>query len=179
VRTGWDAFGPELANAGKGSKTYVAERQGVDLIVNGLIGAAEILISLRLAKPLGLDKTPAVPAPELVESPRSDASVDEILAVLDGIEMVYLGRRSDRSGLPLADAVAERNSSADQHLRTLIVQAKTAVRAIPGPLRTAVVERRDPVIAAHAAVREVKRTLLTEVAGALGSSVGFNVTDGD
>ncbi|MBX3218373.1 MAG: imelysin family protein [Labilithrix sp.] len=172
-------YGDELARAGRGSALYTSERQGVDAVVNALINAAEILIAVRLAKPLGLDKAPPVAAPELIESPRSDASIDDLLAVLDGIEMVYLGRRGDASGLPLADAVAERSPSTDARMRADIEKAKEAVRAIPGPLRTAVVERRDPVVAAHAAVREVKRCLATEVAGALGTSVGFNVTDGD
>jgi predicted lipoprotein len=147
--------------------------------VNALIASAEVLTTVRLAKPLGLDRSPSVAAPELLESPRSDASIDDLLAVLDGIEMVYLGRRKDVAGLPLADAVAERSPGADERLRTALQRAKELVRALPGPLRTAVAERRDPVIAAHAAVREVKRTLSTDVAGALGTSVGFNVTDGD
>lgn len=173
------AYGDQLARAGRGSSVYTSERQGVDAVVNALIAAAEVLIAVRLAKPLGIDKTPAVPAPALVESPRSDASIDDMLAVLDGIEMVYFGTRGDVSGLPLADAVAERSPSTDARMRSDLAKAKEAVRAIPGPLRTAVGERRDPVIAAHAAIREVKRCLTSEVAGALGTSVGFNVTDGD
>jgi predicted lipoprotein len=172
-------YADQLAHAGRGSKAYTSERQGIDAVVNALIAAAEVLIALRLAKPLGLDKSPAVPAPELIESPRSDASIDDILAVLDGIEMVYLGRRGEVAGLPLADAVAERSPRADERMRSDLQKAKEAVRAMSGPLRTAVVERRDPVVAAHAAIREVKRCLATEVAGALGTSVGFNVTDGD
>ncbi|MDF2697958.1 MAG: Iron-regulated protein precursor [Labilithrix sp.] len=183
VRAAWSQaptdYGVQLATAGRGSTVYSSERQGVDAVVNALIAASEVLIAVRLAKPLGLDKTPAVAAPELIESPRSDASIDDILAVLDGIEMVYLGRHGDASGLPLADAVAERSPDTDTRLRSDLQKAREAVRAVPGPLRTAVVERRDPVIAAHAAVREVKRCLLTQVAGALGTSVGFNVTDGD
>jgi predicted lipoprotein len=173
------SYGEQLATAGRGSSLYTSERQGVDAIVNALVSAAEVLIALRLAKPLGIDKTPAVPVPELIESPRSDASVDDLLAALDGIEMVYFGRRGDAAGLPLADAVAERSPSADARMRSDLEKAKAAVRAIPGPLRTAVIERRDPVIAAHAAVREVKRCLATDVAGALGTSLGFTVTDGD
>jgi uncharacterized protein len=183
VRAAWAQaptdYGNQLATAGRGSSVYSSERQGVDAVVNALIAAAEVIISLRLAKPLGIDKTPSVAAPELIESPRSDASIDDILAVLDGIEMVYLSRRGDASGLPLADAVAERSPDTDAKLRSDLQLARDAVRAIPGPLRTAVVERPQPVIDAHAAVREVKRCLLTQVAGALGTSVGFNITDGD
>lgn len=183
VSAAWQAppvdYAKQLAQAGRGSSVYASERQGVDAIVNALISAAEVLIALHLAKPLGLDRTPAVPAPELVESPRSDASVQDLLSALDGIEMVYLGQRGDAHGLPLAAAVADRSPNADANLKSLLTKAKDAVRAIPGPLRIAVVEQRDPVILAHAAVREVKRALATDIAGALGTSVGFTVTDGD
>lgn len=183
VRDAWSPgptdYGGQLARAGRGSTVYAAERQGIDAIVNALLAATEVVVSVRLAKPLGLDKTPAVAAPALVESPRSDASVDDIVAVLDGVESVYLGHRGATSGLALAAAVADRSPGADERMRLALEKAKGAVRAIPGPLRTAVVERRDPVLAAHAAVRELKRTISTDVAGALGTSIGFNVTDGD
>ncbi len=183
VRAAWVGaptdYASHLSRAGRGSTVYTSERQGVDAVVNALIAVAEVLIAVRLAKPLGLDQTSQTPVPELVESPRSDASVDDLLAVLDGIEMVYLGRRGELSGLPLSAAVAERSPRADQRMRDQLPLAKEAVRAIPGPLRTAVVSQRDPVVAAHAAVREVKRILTNEVAAALGTSIGFNVTDGD
>jgi predicted lipoprotein len=183
VRDAWSAgsidYGAQLARAGRGSTVYAAERQGIDAVVNALIAAAEVLVAVRLAKPLGIDKTPAVPAPDLVESPRSNTSVEDILAVLDGIEAVYQGQHGGRSGLPLAAAVADRSPGADERMRLALDKARQTVQAIPRPLRSAVVEHRDPVLAAHAAVRDVKRTLMTDVAGALGTSVGFNVTDGD
>lgn len=183
VRDAWEPgpvdFGGQLARAGRGSTVYAAERQGVDAVVNALIAAAEILISLRLQKPLGLDKTPPAPVPELVESPRSDASVDDILAVLEGIDSVYFGRRGSAAGLPLSDAVRERSPAADARMRSVVAKAKEAMAVVPSPLRTAVVAQRAAVIAGHDAVREVKRALATEVASALGTTVGFNVTDGD
>lgn len=183
VRAAWAGppadYAAHLARAGRGSSVYTSERQGVDAVVNALIAAAEVLIAVRLAKPLGLDTASQAPVPELVESPRSDASIDDLLAVLDGIEMVYLGRRGDAAGLPLADAVAERSPRTDERMRAQLPAAKDAVRRIPGPLRSAVVSQRDVAVAAHSAVRELKRILSSEVAAALGTSVGFNVTDGD
>lgn len=179
VAAAWTTHAGELAKAGRGSSVYVSERQGVDAVVNALINASEVLIAIRLAKPLGLDKTPQMPSPELIESPRSDTSVEDLLAVLDGIEMVYFDKGLAGTGLPLSAAVAERSPATDKQLRDQLAAARAAVAAIPGPLRTAVVERRDPVIAAHAAVREVKRTFSSSVASALGTQIGFNVTDGD
>lgn len=180
VRDAWTGgYAVELTTAGRGSTVFAAERQAVDAVVNGLIAGAEVLTALRLAKPLGLDRSPPTPNAALLESTRSDATIDDILAVLDGIEAVYRGRRGGKAGLPLSDAVAERTPTGDAQFKELLEKAKAAVRSIPGPLRTAVVERQGPVVAAYAAVREVKRSLAADIAGALGTSVGFNVTDGD
>jgi predicted lipoprotein len=98
---------------------------------------------------------------------------------LSGIEAIYLGTRNGASGLSLADAVADRNPTADTDLKNALTKAKAALEAIPGPLRTAVLNWRDAVQTAHQACRDVKRVLATEVAGALGTSLGFTVTDGD
>ncbi|MFO0737048.1 MAG: imelysin family protein [Labilithrix sp.] len=179
VRDGWvNGYAKELTTAGRGSATFTSEHQGIDIVVNALVSAAEVLITLHLAQPLGIDKD-GTPRPDLLESPRSDASLDDLLAELAGIEAGYLGTYRGQSGLSLSAAVADRNPSADTSMKNALVKAKAALSAIPGPLRTAVVERRDPVLAAHAACREVKRALATEVAGALGTSLGFTVTDGD
>lgn len=174
-----NGYAKELTTAGRGSTTFTSEHQGVDIIVNALVSAAEIIITLHLAKPLGIDKDAGTPQPDLVESPRADYSIEDILAELAGIEGVYLGTRAGKSGLPLSAAVADRNPTADANMRDVLAKAKVAVEAIPGPLRTAVVERRDPAIAAHVACREVKRALSIQVAAALGTSLGFTVTDGD
>ncbi|MBX3193051.1 MAG: hypothetical protein KF819_39065 [Labilithrix sp.] len=183
VRDAWlpekGNFAAELAKAGRGSTRYATERQGIDAIVNAIAGAAEVLVALRLAKPLGLDVTPQAPHPELVESPLSDASLADILAVVDGIERIYLGGRGSERGAPLGDAVHELRPDGDDRLRQELTRAKNAVALVPPPLREAVSAHRDAAIAAHAAVREIKRSIVTDVAGALGTTIGFSVTDGD
>lgn len=179
VRDGWTGgYATQLSTAGRGSTTFVTEHQGIDIVVNGLVSAAEIIITLHLAQPLGIDKD-GTPKPALVESPRADWSIEDMKAAMSGIEAIYLGVRNGALGLPLADAVADRNPTADSDMKKDVTAAKAALEAIPGPLRTAIVDRRDPVVAAHVACREVKRALATEVAAALGTSLGFTVTDGD
>jgi predicted lipoprotein len=179
VRDAWaNSYAQELTTAGRGSATFTSEHQGIDIVVNALVSAAEIIVTLHLAQPLGLDKG-GPPKPEAVESPYADASLDDLRAELSGIEAIYLGTRNGGTGLSLADAVADRNPSADTDLKTALTKAKAALGAIPGPLRTAVVNWRDAVQTAHQACRDVKRALATEVAGALGTSLGFTVTDGD
>lgn len=182
VRDAWRPsggdFARELSEAGRGSATFAAERQGVDAAVNALIAAAEILVAVRLAKPLGLDASPVAPHPELVESRLARASVEDLLAVLDGIERAYTCSDDDAC-VSLSDTVRDVTPGADDRLRADLAAARQAVRAIPPPLAVAVETSRELVLAAHAAVRELKRRLATDVAGALGTSVGFNVTDGD
>lgn len=183
VRDAWlpgkGDYATALTEAGRGSPVYGSERQGVDALVNALIAAAEVLTAVRLAKPLGLDVNPQQAHPELVESPRAGTAIEDVLAVLDGIENVYSCTLRDAHGEALADAVREHAPSADDRLRADVARAREAVRAITAPLAFAVTAQRDVVVGAHAAVREVKRRLATEIAGALGTSVGFNVTDGD
>ena len=53
------------------------------------------------------------------------------------------------------------------------------VAAIPVPYRSALVDQRLEVAAAHAAVKELKRILATEVIGSLGATLKFNANDGD
>jgi hypothetical protein len=183
VRDAWlpakGDYAGALTRAGRGSKVYSAERNGIDELVNGLANASEVLIALRLAKPLGLDQTPQAPHPELVESGISDASLADIAAVLEGIEMTYTATREGRTGVPLAAAVREFRPEADTELRKSLTAARTAVLAVPPPLRTAVTSSRDAAIAAHVAVRDVKRRIVTDVASTLGTTIGFGVTDGD
>jgi len=183
VRDAWlpgkGDYAGSLTRAGRGSSVYATERQGIDEIVNGIANASEVLIALRLAKPLGLDANPVAPHPELLESGLSDASTDDILAVLDGISNVYLTTRNGARGVPLGDAVHEFRPAGDELLRKQLVEARTALAAIPSPLRVAIVDHRSEALAAHEALREVKRRIVTDVASALGTTIGFSVTDGD
>lgn len=183
VRDAWlpgkGDYAGALTRAGRGSTVYTAERQGIDALVNCLVNASEVLIALRLAKPLGLDVTPQVPHPDLVESGISDASIDDIGATLEGIEALYLCTWNGAKGLPLSEAVREFRASGDDLLRADFGKAKAALAAVPPPLRTTVVSNPTPAVAAHAAIREIKRRFTADVAGALGTTVGFGVTDGD
>jgi predicted lipoprotein len=169
VRDAWTSSYARELTTGRGS---------IDIVVNALVSAAEIIVTLRLAQPLGLDKGGRA-RPEAVESPLADASLEDLQAELSGIEAIYLGTRNGVSGLSLADAVADRSPSVDAELKATLSKAKAAVQAIPGPLRTAVVNWRDAVQTAHQACRDLKRLLATDVTSALGTSLGFTITDGD
>lgn len=173
-------FGAELSLAGRGSSTYARLKNGVDAVINALIAAAEILTALRLAKPMGLDLSPQSVQPDLVESGRSDHSNSDLLSVITGIRSIYLGPpQAPKGTLFFSDAVREANAGADQRMREALLGAEISLKAIPSPLRTALGDHFDAVSAAHAAVRYLKLTLQTDISNALGTSVGFNVTDGD
>lgn len=180
VRDAWNnGFANDLTTAGRGSATYPTEHQGVDAVVNALVSAAEVMITLHLAHPLGIDKDGSPPNPDSVESPFADYSNEDLLAELAGIEATYLGTRNGASGLPLSAAVAASNPTFDTDMKNALTKAKAALQALTMPLRLAVTGQRDVAIAAYTACRDVKRALATQVAGALGTSLGFTVTDGD
>ena len=181
VQAGWEGsagYGHELAEAGYGSKLYSLQRDAVDKIVTAMVALAELAVVAKLAKPLGLDNGGA-PAPAFEEAPRSDTSLEWIGANLVGLQSVYECRDGDRRGSSLADAVAFVSPAADQSFRGALEDAKGALAAIDAPMRALLAGDTAPLLALHGAVQKVKRVLVTEVASALGASIGFGYSDTD
>lgn len=95
------------------------------------------------------------------------------LARLRGLRSVFAGvNGSGGLAVLLDDELAER-------LDNDLVAASEAWRAVPGPLREAVVARPELVEAARSAVKALERTIATEVVAQLGVAIGFSDLDGD
>ncbi|MET0593774.1 MAG: imelysin family protein [Polyangiaceae bacterium] len=181
VQAGWDGaggFGHELAEAGYGSKLFLLQRDAMDKVVTAMVALAELAVVAKLAKPLGLD-TGGPPSPAFEEAPESDTSLEWIGANLAGLQAVYECRAGDNRGLSIGDAVAFVSPAADKSFRTAIEDAKKALAAIDAPMRTLLAGDTTSLVALHGAVQKVKRSLVTDVASALGASIGFGYSDTD
>lgn len=181
VRDAWDGpagYGHELAEAGHGSKIFSYQRDAVDKIVTGMLALAELMLVAKLAKPLGLD-TGGPPHPELEEAPRSDTSLAWIEENLLGLQAVYECRLGDRRGLSFADDVVSVAPGADRSFRQAMEAAFSAVRAIKTPMRVLLAGERASLVSLHGAVQAVKRSINTDIASALGASIGFGYSDTD
>lgn len=175
-----DGYGFELANAGIGAKTLPSQSEGVDKIVTGLVYVSELMQMKKLADPLGVDntKTHGI-SPTYEEGPRSDSSLADLQADLDGIKAIYTGQHGARMGKGLGDAVRDMNPGADQRFMQALDAAYAALAGIPPPFRTALLTNPAPIMAMYSAVSRVQQSLMTDIASSLGASIGFGFSDSD
>ncbi len=171
-------FAKEVSAAGAGSAKYAAQKSAVDDIVNFMIFAAETVVRARLAKPIGKEAA-GVAQPQLEESSRSDASLDDMKAALEGVESVYTGAYGGVTGNGVFALITARNPDLDTRVRAALTAAKASIAAVPPPMRTALQGDRVTLDAAYTATNALKRLLATEVASVLGSALQFGDNDGD
>jgi predicted lipoprotein len=171
-------YGTQLAEAGVGSALYASQSEGVDKIVTALVYVDEMVVLKKLAKPLGATMNNVV-QPALEEGPRSDSSIRDLQSNLAGIQAIYTGERGALTGQGLASAVRTINPGAATRFEAALAATVAAVGAIPPPLRTALTANRPAVDAAYEAFRALKTSLVTDLAGALGASIGFGFSDTD
>jgi predicted lipoprotein len=176
--SGPGGYASQFSSAGRGSTTFTTTRAAIDLLVNELIGATDSAAGMRLGVPLGV-RAAGVPQPDRVESPWSDASIDDLRALIEGVRAIYLGSLDARRAMGLGALVRSRNTATDDVALARIDAALSAITAIRGPLRVAVVEDRVRVQAALDATRALKTTLQVDVANLLGVTVTFTDNDGD
>jgi predicted lipoprotein len=177
VLEAWRAqFGQELAQAGRGSARFTAERDAFNALLNKALAIADRTIDvLRLATG-GMSMRVGLPV-----ASRSDQVVPDILEDLGGLEALYTGRprgRTEAATVSVADAVRDMNANADTEMRRTLATAREIIEALPRPVRTAGAES-EAVVRAIAALRLVKAALAGGVFNALGVSIGFSDNDGD
>lgn len=178
VRTAWEPdqgnFLAQLSGAGTNGSRYATQKDAVQEVFNRLLTAAT-KEEQWLAKPLGFDTGGSV-KPEQEEARRSDNSLANLENALTGMEQLWNGANGDGG---MSRLVAASNKTLDSTVRDRMEAVRTALEAIPPPLRTALYDHRDAVDAARAAFADLRSTLASEVAGNLGVSITFNETDGD
>lgn len=171
-------FAKELTDAGGAGALFPSSKAALDQLVNSASFAAELVTNTKIGKPFG-KKTGGVPAPEEEESPLSDNSIADMIATLDGVIAVYTGARGGVDGMGVSDLVRAKNASLDDRVVAGLADARAKILAIPAPFRTAITANPAAVETAYQSVRDVKNTMTTEVAGALGTTLKFNDNDGD
>lgn len=177
--TAWDPsggdFAKELTDA---NDLFPTSKAALDQVYNSATFATDLVTGTKIGKPYGL-QSGGVPQPDAEETPRSDNSINDMLATLDGVKSVYTGAYASADGMGLSDLVRAKNPALDDRMIADIAEANAKISAIPAPFRTAITDHRDAVEAAYQAIRTVKNTMSTEVAGTLGTTLKFNDNDGD
>jgi predicted lipoprotein len=178
VRAAWEPeqgnYLAQLANAGNEGSKYATQKDAVDEVVNRLLASLETA-ELKLSKPLGFE-TGGTLRPELEETRRSDNSLADLESTLRGAERVWSGPNGDGG---LSSLVSASNKRLDKTVREELEQVRTALQAIPPPLRTALKNERESVETTRAALANLRATLASEVVANLGVTIKFNDNDGD
>ncbi|NUO54873.1 MAG: imelysin family protein [Polyangiaceae bacterium] len=178
LQTKWEAFGPEIASAGNGSNVYVHAQTAIDDIVGELVFQVDVTGNEGIAAPLGL-KTGGTVQPDLEIARLSDNTLDDVTNALVGIENIWDGTFNGADDLGIDDLVRKKSASLADDVRAKIAAAKSAVQAVPPPMRTALTSATPSLQAAFDAIIALKKVLAADVVTALGVTLSVNDNDGD
>jgi len=162
-----DGYAVRFSRIAQPDSVYATTGAAIDALVNVLVTQTEKMFDKRLGAPLG-HESGGVVDPARAESPLSDASIDDLVANIDGIEQVY--------GEALSALVTP---ALDQRVRAAFATARARLLAIRRPFAVALVDETATVESAWAAVRALWVILRTEVVGATGAVLKFDSNDGD
>jgi predicted lipoprotein len=171
-------YGAQIAEAGVSSTELSSQKDGVDKLLTGIVYVSELMVMKKLAAPLGVTSDNVV-QPAVEEGPRSDSSIEDLRSNLLAIQALYTGARAGRTGEGFGNALRARDAKVALDFEQALADALAKLDVIPKPLRIALTTSRPQVEAFYQAVRTIKQVLLTQVAGALGSSIGFSFSDTD
>ncbi|MEQ1500934.1 MAG: imelysin family protein [Myxococcota bacterium] len=169
-RDGWSPSGgdyaAQLAEAGDGSAAYPSDQEAITAVVGGMLTALTAVAADKLGEPLGAASGGA-PQPDAVEAAWSDTSLDDAANALTGVIAVY---GEGPTSLAAYVRSREEDGRVDEAVVDALAGAIDGVRAIPGPLESAVTA--DPA-AVQAAIDAVDRAQIA-VTGDLSTLLGIN-----
>lgn len=149
-------------------------RQSLSKVVMQLTTTIEALAVNRLGSVLGLAESHLL-KPSDIEGAPSHLSAQIAAAELDGVARLYRGHgRKSLSAL-----VHGVSAPVDERVQHALREAEGAISALHGPLEVLVVENRELVARALAAVKALELALKVDLASALGITLTFQAGDGD
>jgi predicted lipoprotein len=140
-------------------------------MVGGVAYALEMIVGVRLAKPLGR-KSDGTPDPSLDPTLRSDSAVPDMEATLAGIRAVY-------DGDGFSAYIRGKSAKLDDAVLADLSQVEAALAAIPTPFADAVLNDTPVVTTAFDRSASLKTTWNTDVSSALGATLKPSDNDGD
>ena len=162
IRDEWDDYADVLLEAGgEGNTTYLTADEARQALFTQVMAALEQTADTRLGRPLGtFDK----PRPERAEAIAAGRSLRNVRLSLEGMRDLALALQPDA---PLTRASFDRAIELGDNLDDPVL---AGVAEPAGRLKVEILQQ---------AVRSTRETMLAEIGGALGLSVGFNSKDGD
>lgn len=184
VRTAWapeggNYLGTFITNTGNSATSALS------LLVNNFVRGFEVTKNQRVRDPLGEQSVNGQPIPRAVEAYYSGYSLPLIQANLEATQRIFNGSYASGDGPGLADFLAAHRAAGNTEVNlanTINEQfesIKTAVNAIPGPLREAVVQSPAVVKSAYTEMTEIMPLIKGDMTSALSVTITYQDTDGD
>lgn len=182
VLEGWESSGGNYLSTFVNA-TGNDKGSSLSLIVNELNFDYEIIKNEKLGIPLG-KKTLGDPLPKNVEAYYSGNSLELMLANLDAIENLFLGRYDQTNGKGLDDHLDAVDAKRDgENLSTVIKdqfdRARTRLQGLSKPLSQAIQTNQSKVDEAYQSVQKQVVFLKTDMPSALGVRITYQDNDGD
>jgi predicted lipoprotein len=175
---GGDDFVAELTSPGASQTSYFGTRtEALAEIVNRMAFVVEDIRADKLGAPLG-EATGGEPQPDVVESPFSSASVENIRDNLRTVERLYFGGDGEEE-IGLSWLINLKGLEYDDTFQQMLSASREAIDAIPEPLSDAVVNDAAAVQAAGEKLRELQTLIHVDIVSALSLPMAFNDADGD
>ncbi len=171
-------FGAQWENAGAAGSDYVSVQRAFDEVTNGLIDLVGTMESQKLSKPIGRGSGGA-PEPEQEESRFAQASKDNLLHNLEGLEAAYTGTFEQSGSTSFSALVVQQNPALDASIRAAIQAARSSIEKLTPPLAQAALDAPEDVERAFQALKTLSRLLTADLATLFGVTVTFSDNDGD
>jgi predicted lipoprotein len=178
LRAAWSSLAGEVALAGRGSSVFASQQAALLALLTRVTSSIETAEDQGLARPLG-KRTGGVPQPDAEVARRSDETLAGLVEVVAGARDALFCRHDGSSGHSVAELLGSRDPALASRLEERFNAALAGLAAIPFPLRVSLTTATAAVESAFERLVELVRTLATEVASALGLTLGFTSNDGD
>lgn len=178
----WDPSGEDFLSAwttaGGGNSVFAGAREAVDLMINQMLRHLTEIIDQRLGRPLGKTSGGA-PQPPGAESQRSANSLRDVHDDLESIHRLWFGRFEEVDAFGVDELTAVVSPVVRQEITNALLRTQASLDAIPETLVQSAATNPGLVQQAFDDARELRTLLLTDLIGALETTIGFNPNDGD
>lgn len=175
------AWSPEgdnyLGEFVEGGKVYRSSHKAFAALLNQLGFTVENMREIKLAKPAGFSS--ASPQPNLLESPISGHSIEDLRSNLKGVEEVFVGAYFKETGGGIVALLDPDHATIGDSIRTAIAEVNAALSDVPPPMAEAVVAHAPKLRVLYDALRRLQRLVQVDLSQHLAVTVNFNATDGD
>lgn len=156
-------FIEELVNPGRRGAVYGTAQEGLNAVSDAMFYLDQEIKDMKVGEPIGITECVAERCPEALESSWAMHSKENIIANLQGFQVLFLGAPPGVEALGYDDLLIDMGApDVAQDMTAAIEDAIAATAAIPGTLRNPIDANPESVLAAYDAIQVVDDILKSD-----------------